>query len=191
MIKSLIPLALLIPLLSGCISSSVKGFTDPDHVNFKPKKILMLMSDRLGEAYKRNVMQLTNAEAISRNDLFLPTRTYSEEKKAEIIVENNIDAILSLDMTGDRASNNVTSYQTYSNTTGTSTTVPVTTARRNSSAKVKLYKAGRGVAWVGTISTTARGSLYTNSDSIMDSMAENTIKELIRVGHLDLKKTSN
>lgn len=191
-------------LASGCISSSVKGFTDPDYVGYKPKKILVLMPEGFSKAFKSQIEIFTTTEAVTKNDLFLPTRTYTDKKLLDIINENNIDATLSISVESDNSSTSVSSYQTYTNATaqnigntttatGTTTTVPVTTSQRKSSAKIKLNSLAAinnsetQTVWIGSVNTSAKGDIYTDSASTMNSMAKETVQELIRAGHLDRK----
>ena len=88
--------------LSGCASTSITSYTDPDYRAVQFKKILVVantnkLSDRLAmENRFVGAFEDNNITAIGSYTIFPPTREFSDSSKIEIMLRNNIDCCLML-----------------------------------------------------------------------------------------------
>lgn len=196
-------LTLLLIMTTGCISTSVKDFTDPDYITFTSKKLLLDATNPLFDEAFKNKLKNIDIEYLSTNSLFLPTRKYTSEDKVKIIKEKGFDSYLVINIESDDSSSRVVAYQTsstanayssgYGNAyaTGSSSTVPITSHRRQTGATAKLYdvKTGR-MAWTADINTSASGALYMSNSGTVYSMVKKIIASLLAKGHLKNKPRS-
>ena len=165
-------LSLLTNLVS-CRSTLIKGFTDPDYHAFKIHKLLVDAPNALFDDAFTNKTKNIDVVYAATDTIFLPTRSYTSEEKASIIKQNGFDAYLYIDITSNDKSSRVVAYQTKSTAnaystgygsayaSGTSTTLPVTSHKRRTTAKATLYEVKTGrVVWVADLDTKDSGSLY-------------------------------
>ena len=187
-------------ITGGCISTTVKDFTDPDYRTFTSHSLLLDAPHQLfDEAFKSKLGDI-DVKYSSTDSFFLPTREYTAEQKASLIQNSGFDTYLFIDIKGEEQSNRVVAYQTRSSSSayntgyggayasGSSTTVPITSHKRKTGAKATLYdvKTGR-IIWVADLDTSARGSLYMSNSGTVYSMVKKVITSLLAKGHLKKK----
>ena len=198
-----IVLSSLLIMTTGCISTSVKDFTDPDYIAFTSKKILIDATNPLFDEAFKNKLKNIDVEYLSTNSLFLPTRQYTSEGKVKIIKENDFDSYLVINIESDDSSRRVVAYQStstvnaystgYGNAyaTGSSSTVPITSHKRHTGATAKLYDVKNGrMVWTADINTSASGALYMSNSDTVYSMVKKIISSLVAKGHLKNKPRS-
>ncbi len=189
--------------LSSCISTNVRDFTDPEYQTFAAKKLLVATPNQefddifIQTLRNKNV----NITASSMSSVFLPTRKYSTEDMAKIVQKNGYDSTIIISIAGDQSSSQVVSYMTNSSAqaystgygsayaTGSSTTVPITAHKRNTTSKAELYDPlKQRKIWVADLTTKASGSLYVQNDDTMESISEEVINSLLQKRHLIVKE---
>jgi hypothetical protein len=148
-----IGLGRLLILLSGCISTKVKDFTDPEYQTFTAKKMLIGTPNVEFDEYFVNEAKDYNLDValVPIHKLFLPTRQYTVEQKKEAIKKNKLDSYLAINVTGDSgAQSQVVGYQSqasasayasgnYAHASGSSTTTPIVSHNRSPQSKATLY----------------------------------------------------
>lgn len=190
--------------LTGCVSTNVRDFTDPDYMGFQSKKLLIESPSHLIEESFSNELKNIDVVYYLSSSIFIPTRTYTTKDKLKIMKDKGFDSLLTINISGDHQSSNVVGYNTnsyasaystgYGNAyaSGTSTTIPIVAHNRNSKAQAKLYEVKTGrVIWVGNLDTSAQGSLYMSNSTTADSIAEEAVVSLLKKGHLKKKQSSN
>ncbi|WP_286716088.1 hypothetical protein [Thalassolituus sp. UBA2009] len=191
---------LLIPfclILASCITTKVRDFTDPDYTNYAVKKILIDAPTLFFyESFSSNLQNI-DVQHATIESLFLPTRTYTESEKIEIIRNNGFDSLLAIEVANEDQSSTIIGYNTnsyanaystgYNSTyaSGSSTTTPIVSHNRSTQAQAKLYdlKTGR-IIWIGNLNTKASGALYMSSGATINSMTRKIVTSLINSGHL-------
>lgn len=194
--KSLSYIAMIL-FLSACVSTRVKDFTDPDYISFISKRLVIESPSQTFTDYFADALRRIDVEYISSDKLFLPTRSYTKDERLKTMEKKGFDSVLLVDFSGGSRSSSVVAYNTstriygggYGNTYASSSTIPISTHRRNSQARAKLYniKTGR-IIWVGNLHTSASGALYMSNSSTVKSMTKSIVASLLRKGHLIKKK---
>ena len=188
---------------SGCVTTEVNDFTDPEYITFTSKKFLVITPNTAFDNILLRTLKSKNidAEAHVFSDLFLRTRQYSKDKITEVIKANGYDSIISITIAGDDESSKVISYFTSSSAqaysasynsayaTGYSTTIPITAYNKNTTAIAELLDPilDRKI-WIADIETKASGSAYMHDKYTMRSISEKVVTTLILKGHLKTKQ---
>jgi hypothetical protein len=186
-------------LLTGCISTDVRDFTDPEYNSYKVKKMLLVTPNPtfddifISELRSKNI----NTEVVTSSQIFLPTRSYSKNDMSSLIASNKFDAILYIVVNGESSNSQVVSYLTNSSAqvystgygsasaTGTSTTTPIMAFSRDTSSKAELFDPiNSQKIWVANLQTSAQGAIYVQSDDTMESISEEVINSLIKKNHI-------
>jgi hypothetical protein len=185
--------------LTGCISTDVRDFTDPEYNSYKVNKMLLVTPSPTFDDIFINELRSNKltTEVVTSSQLFLPTRTYSKEDMRTLIAKNQFDAILYVVVSGESSNSQVVSYLTNSSAqaystgygsataTGTSTTTPIMAFTRDTSSKAELFDpVNSRKIWVANLQTSARGAVYVQSDDTMESISEEVISTLIKKKHL-------
>lgn len=192
-------LGIFTSLLTGCISTDVRDFTDPEYNSYKVNKMLLvtpnLTFDDIFISELRS--KKLNTEVVTSSQIFLPTRTYSKEDMSTLITKNKFDAILYIVVNGESSNSQVVSYLTNSSAqaystgygsasaTGTSTTTPIMAFSRDTSSKAELFDpVNSRKIWVANLQTSAQGAIYVQSDDTMESISEEVINSLVKKNHI-------
>ena len=194
---SVVLVVLISALLSACITTQVKGFTDPDYHAYQIRRVIVDSPHPLFDEAFANKSKQVAAVFESAREIFVPTRTYSAEDQVTIIRQRGYDTYLSIEITGDDQESRIVAFQShstasaYSNGYGSAygqsstTTVPVTAHNRQTTAKATLYEVKTGrVVCIGNIQTKAGGALYMSDSGTVYSMVDSLLKDLIKQGHL-------
>jgi len=185
-------------ILSGCISTHVRDFTDPEYTSFSSHKLLVITPNQKFDDIFIGMLKDENIDVVAHkySDIFLRTRKYTNDEMANIVRLNGYDSLIYIVISGDRSNNQVVSYMTTSSAqayssgynsayaTGNSTTIPITAHTRNTNSTAELYDPlTHRKIWVADLETEASGSLYVQNDDTMESISEEVINTLIRKGH--------
>jgi len=199
-------------VLTGCVSTQVKGYTDSAFQNHQMKKVMVSANNvdlSTGEIIESSMVgELNNmgvsAESFSR--AFPPTRQRTRDEVKKAMLAMGYDSIIFVELVGSEVSTRVSGYQTYGNVNyGTSsatvhgnrvdysggnvnhnsTTTAMTSKSRHSTTSVKIYDIkSEDMIWVGSTDTNASGHLFTGAKASADSMASNVVKTLKESGRI-------
>lgn len=186
--------------LSGCASTKMTSFKDPDYQQATFSRILVLANTNDLQDRKKLESQLVEEFsyykifALESYKLFPPTRDLSDEDKVELLLKNNIDALISIDV-GESGTNEVyvpqTSSETktkgkvnvYGNTANykeKSTTTyygGYTLSKPWAEFETRLYDISNGqMAWIASSYT--GGNAYANRNTVINSYCEKTVEQL-------------
>jgi hypothetical protein len=184
---------------TGCITTEVRDFTDPNYNAYNVNKILLITPnptfDDIFINELRSQQLVTNV--VTSSQVFLPTRSYSPQEMTDIIAKNNIDAILHIVINNESSSSQVVGYMTNSSAqaystgygtasaTGYSTTTPTIIRKRNTSSKAELFDPRTSQKiWVASLETSASGAIYVQNNDTMKSISKEVINSLIAKNHL-------
>ena len=189
--------------ITSCRTTQIKAFTDPDYTNFTIRKFVIEADSEGAKQVIKDRLSSLDVEYTFANELFLPTRQYTKDDIANIILKQGYDSYLYIGIGKTAYSSNVTSYQTNTqttytqntnpytpnyggiNATGTSTTTPMTSHKSRTKAEAKLYDVRTGrVIWVANLDSEAGGKLYMNESGTDFDIAKKVVASLIAKGHL-------
>lgn len=185
-------------IISGCIITKVKGYTDLDYQNFRIAKIMVRAPNvnfSFGELLEKSLikeMKRKNIEAKSFLITFPPTRKWTNEQISKQLINKGFDSIMYINLATSDSSSQVVGYistgnaYAYSNTASFSgTTVAIRAFMRNTTARVTVYDIkSANVMWVGDSLTEAQGSVFMEDKTTADSIAKEVVKSLVAAGHI-------
>ena len=198
-------------LLPACITTSAKSYTDPDYVNYKPKKIVVSsISDdfEFNTKLEKQIIEKISRkgiEGVSYLDIFAPTRTYTSDQVFNKLMDLDITSLLVISPNSDASQSEVAFIQSYSTSTatanaystsggnvygsayGTSNTmsVPMKNKTRQFTSEAKLYDSKtQKVAWLIQTKTAAQGWLYVGDGSLISDISSEIVSKLIKDLHL-------
>ncbi|GIU70438.1 MAG: hypothetical protein KatS3mg002_1674 [Candidatus Woesearchaeota archaeon] len=189
---------------SGCASTNITSFKDPDYENAKFNKILVLanttdLSDRK-ELESYMVSEFSNFGIIAMESfrLFPPTRNLSDQEMIDLLLKNHIDAIITINVgesgveevyiprTGSetKTKGQVNTYGNTANYKEKSTTTyygGYTQKKPWAEFETKLFDVSNGnLVWIASSFT--GGNAYANRSTIIYSYCLNTVEKLIEDG---------
>ena len=191
-------------ILSGCASTNITSFTDPDYRATHFSRILVVANvadlEWRNRIESRLVQELTKqgAFAIKGIELFPPTRDLDDEEKINRLLHNRIDSYITIDVgetgtqevyipqtsstTKTTGSVNVTgSSATYREKSRTTTSGGYTVSKPWAKFTTKLFDVSSGVnAWVATAFT--GGNAYANFNTVVNSFCDKIVQQLLRDG---------
>lgn len=192
---------LLILFLFGCASTRMTSFKDPDYLDSKFERILVVantndLEDRQNlESGMVEEFTEIGVFALESFKLFPPTRDLSEEDKVDLLLANNIDGFITIDV-GESGVNSVYVPQTGSTTKkegrvnvyGNSATYKekskttyqggYTLNKPWAEFETRLYDVTNGnMAWIATSFT--GGNAYANKNTLIGSYCSTTIEKLV------------
>jgi hypothetical protein len=197
-----VPLTILLLLtMTGCASTRVTGYTDPDYVGRGYSSAAVFANtSRMEHAAELEAVTcrviVSYGVACQRiSDLFPPTRTPSADDIRTTLAAKGVQVVLILTPQDDASESHVALYQSFTNAHaysysssangyGYGTTVPIRATRRAGRARAELidYEARRTV-WVGEANTEGKGRLGTSDSKFRGSLAKGTVATLVRAGH--------
>ena len=196
---------------SGCVSTSVQGYTDPRYNTFTARKILVggsgmnLAAEDLVEVSFKEKLNPIDVQVTGFRSIFPPTRNYTPEEFKKMLKASGFDSLLVVALVDDQTSTEIAGYRssttgnvygtyqshgygsgTYSGTGTASTTTHANKRyKRKTQTRATLYDIETGnIVWVGDTFTQAGGSLYMGDSTTVNSTVEEIINELVARGHL-------
>ncbi len=190
---------LFFAIFSSCAKTSITSFKDPQITNDKLKRILVIGTNLTlpsrQKLEERAVIKLSDngITGISSIELFLPTRSYTESEVLAILEQNNIDALLILELS-DAYSQQVYIPESYSSSSkgtvvGNQVNINTTTYKHGGYYlnkprvffNLKLISAKNGsTLWIGNSKTA--GNAFADEDVLFDSLSESAVKQLHQDG---------
>ena len=185
-------------MLTGCVTTSVRGFTDNDYKDYKIKKIAVRAPNvgfAFGEVMENSMvksLRSSKVQAASFLSLFPPTRDWTNEEVAKQLMSEGYDSIMYVYLVGSDSSSQTISYINSGNAyayggmaTYSSTSVPVSSIRRYTQTRVKVFDIRTtDVIWIGDSSTKAGGLLFMGDETQTDSISSNVVTSLSESGHI-------
>jgi hypothetical protein len=191
-------LVVAILFLSGCATTSITGFTDPDFQS-KAFKSLVVVTPNLNLEYSSllqgkvcNAVQGMNISCKRGLDLFPPTRTFDTDGIVRILNDNRIDGYLLLTYGGGSTQSQQIGTLAY----GSATVFANTISAYGSSTPVMSFSRSDGYsivlidtqtfkkAWVGGAKTQAQGLANITDDVFTGSLGAKIVSVLKDAGHL-------
>ncbi|MDR3625561.1 MAG: hypothetical protein P4L45_01935 [Ignavibacteriaceae bacterium] len=179
-------------LFTGCASTSITSFTDPDYRAVQFKNILTVantnkLSDRLSlENRIVEVMATNGIKAIPSYSIFPPTREFTDNQKKDLMLDNKIDGCLiinfgeqgvqeiSIPITGSTSQTKITGN---SITTSTQYIGGQTFNKPYAEFELKLYDVSNGkMAW--TANSFTGGNAYANFNTVYSSFCNRIVDRL-------------
>lgn len=203
-VRKIIALFVLPILVSGCIATKIKGFTDHKYQGYSLRKVVICAPNAgfsFGGAIEDSFVEKFKSaglEAESFLVLFPPTREWNATQISMALIEKGYDSIMYVSLTGSDTSVSTVGYTN----TGTinvygnnayyqSHSVPVSTINRYTSTRVQIYDVETAeTVWVADTTTSAGGLLFIEDKAQADSIAMVVVSDLAKAGHVP-KKPSN
>jgi hypothetical protein len=197
-LSTVLLLASLTLLLAGCVTTSVRGFTDNNYKEFKIKKIAVRAPNvgfAFGEIMENSMiknLRSSKVQAESFLSLFPPTRDWTNEEVAKQLMKDGYDSIMYVYLVGSDSSSQTISYINSGNAyayggmgTYSGTTVPVSAISRSTQTRVKIFDIHTAdVIWIGDSSTKAGGLLFMGDETQTDSISSQIVSSLKSNGHI-------
>lgn len=200
--KKIFGILFLILTLSACINSKIESFTDPDYKDAKFTKMAVDLNalpptTRL-KAEPIVIQRLKEAgyDAVSINEILVPTRTYEPAQAREIITASGYQYVLAVNVTGDTANSslvginsyNTSNYNVYGNNVNGQSrtyTTPIIARSGSTSLKATIFDIKTGnTAWQASVLTEASGTAFVqNTQAIAQSVMGSIIDKLKADGH--------
>lgn len=196
--KKLLACLVLLSVLTGCITTEVKGFTDHDYQGRHLLKIAVrapnadFMFGGLLEKSMVEELQRKGVQAESFLEMFPPTRKWTNDQVATELNQKGFDSIMYVNLTGSGASAETVGYinqgsaYVYGNTASFySTSIPAVRPTRYTSTRVTIYDvASAHTIWIADSVTHAGGLLFMGDKTQTDNLASEIIDALAKSGHL-------
>ena len=186
-------------------STKQQSHTDPDYIGYQPKSVLLIVEfadmDMRDIATARLVKDLEK-RGISvhlYDDLFPPTRAWSEEDQLKIIekigveaalvvTEGAADSVVNAIGTQTWGTASASGFGNYATASGNSTTTTIFTAKSVANFAGVLYHIEDDrIAWTADIYSKASGTLIVGASGDAKAAAKGVIKGLIENGHIPKK----
>lgn len=194
----LIIIAFALSLQAGCVTTTVRGFTDNSYKNFKIRKIMVRAPNSnfaFAELLEQSVIdELKNKKVSSESFIrtFPPTRKWTNDKVSKWLIDNSYDTIMYVILAGsESSSSNIGYIQTgsatvYGNNTSISgASVAINRFDRTTLTRIKIYDVKTAnVIWIGDANTQAGGLAFMGDQTQTDSIAENVVEALQNSGHI-------
>ncbi|MHB8578974.1 MAG: hypothetical protein ACYDA4_03825 [Ignavibacteriaceae bacterium] len=191
-------------LFIGCASTKITSFKDPDYQNSNFKRILIVANTN--DLENRKLLETTMVElfrkegifALESYKLFPPTREFTSEEKVSLMLNNKIDAYISISVgesgvsevyipqtsTTTNTEGNVNVYGNEANYRQKSTTTyegGYTVKKPWAKITTNLYDVSNGQkAWIANSFT--GGNAYANKKTIVNSYCKKIIGKLLEDG---------
>lgn len=196
--KQGVALLVIAAALTGCASTEVTSFTDPEYHGKKYAKF-MVMTPGVNLEYS-SMLQSRMCEAIIKKgavcrrglDLFPPTRAYDDAVIAKVMHERGIDGYLVVSYGGNHVQRHDMGYvaqgsaSVFGNTISAyGSAVPISSYSRTDGYSAALIDvSSEQAAWVGGANTHAQGLVNVTNKVFTASLASELADELARAGHI-------
>jgi hypothetical protein len=205
-------LGLMALSISGCITTQIRGYSNPDRANFVAKKIAVFASAKdigIEVAVLDGFIEKLGANGVHSVDfkrILPPVRTYTNDEVLTALRRNGVDSVLEINIGGGDIQTVYLGSQTHGTATSTAnasfygnsayvngqtnysgSSMPIYGANRTTTAEMKLLALdgeSSDTVWVSSAKTEAGGKLFVTDNSTADSLATDTVNELVKVGHV-------
>ncbi len=180
--------------LSAFRHTDIEGYTDPNYTGYQFQTVVVQFSNTSLKFKKVAIKQLQkhfkkyNVRMYQHDQLFAPTREWTEEASRAVYEQYGIDAglVITLGSSGADSTAGGVLYNT-STVAGTTTgyATQVTIHRDNASFEISLVDIDTiETVWVGQLDTRGAGLLFTGAKSTAKGLVKGLVKEWKKVGHL-------
>lgn len=196
-------------LLAGCNSNAItkfESFKDPAFAGITLQKTLIIAEDSkfarelfIEQSFATKFLKYTIPGFIPAPEIFYPTRNYSELEKKSIIKENQIQAILEVSLSDYHTEKEyvpgIATKSGHAHQHGDNIVYDEITIKNQGrylpkplvTFKLKIIEAATGKnIWIATAWTA--GSVYATFENLIDSLTDETIKQLAKDGLVALPK---
>jgi hypothetical protein len=174
----------------GCASTKLTSFKDPDYAQKEFKGVLVTANTgNLEQKFKLEAsmdksLTRSGVYAVEGNKLFLPTRDFTDDEKAEICLKNNIDAHLVINVKG------LGDKKEYVPVWGSTTTTDGNTSQTTYNGgynqekswgefEAVLYDVANGrKAWIASSFT--EGEYLATQNTVIDSYCAEAVDKLLK-----------
>lgn len=181
-------------LLSAFRHTDIEGHTDPHYAGYQFSTVVLqmpnltlsyrnMLEERLAKKLRKMDIRL-----LTHNDLFPPTRTWTEEDIREVYESNGVDAGIIITL-GNHSSSRTPGMVMYDATTingmtfGSATQVSFT--RDQATFAIALVDAKtQDTVWMGELETRGSGTLFTGGKSTIKGLVKGLVKEWKSAGFL-------
>ena len=178
--------------LTGCASTSITSYTDPDYRAVQFKNILVVantnkLGDRLGmENRIVEVLETNGIKSIPSYSILPPTREFSDSQKIKLMLDNKVDGCIMINF-GEKGvqeysipilgSNSQTQFNGNTITTSTKYIGGETFSKPYAEFEIKLYDVNNGkMAWIANSFT--GGNAYANFNTVYSSFCDKIVDRL-------------
>lgn len=190
--------AILIVTIAGCASTKTTSFTDPAFEGEQYNSFVVnifnadFQSQEMIASKTCEALVTAGAECTSALEVFPPTRSFSNEKKARILEERDIDGYLlifigdgsaSSQYIGSQQFGTVDVYGNYA-TVNTSSSANYSYSRQEGYDLMLIDTETRDKAWVGGARTSGQGLANVTDTAFASSLARSVVEALEKDGHL-------
>ena len=176
-------------LISGCITTHIKGYSDPDYFGYKMRNVAVLIDSDNAEVIDSALSAIKDNlryDDVIVQDYWEVVPLSKARQVAEVkqrLIESYIGTILYIKFgSGNKETNIVGSYtnmtaNVYGNSVyGSGFTIPITAVNRDSFGEVKVLNVNDdGVVWAARFNSESEGALYSD----LSIHVENSIKSIM------------
>lgn len=191
-------LLLLVPLISGCVTTSVRSFSDNAYKGHQIKKVVVNGGkSRFGQQLETKIVKKISPNTISNSYFseFPPTRTYGGDQVQQTLLNKGYDSMLVIEFKGG---NKNTKYAGtfnsgsaswyggggYGSVYGSGMSIPMYTTTANITITATLFDLRtRKKMWVGNFNTNAQ-DFSANIPAMAENASNTIIKDLKTKGHI-------
>ena len=183
--------------LSAFRHTDIEGYTDPNYVGYTFRTLVVQFPNASLSFRKHALRQLNKnlkkhrIRILQHDELFAPTREWSEEATRSIYEQHGVDAglVITLGSTGSETTPGAVLYN--GSTVGGTTTgyaTQVTYHSDHASFEIALVDIdSKDTVWIGELDTRGAGLMFVGSKSTAKGLTKGLVKEWKRVGHLPAK----
>ena len=196
--KTVALVAISIMVIAGCVTTSVKGYTDRDYKNFQIKKVAVRApnsSFSFADLLENSMVEELKKKGVSAESfvaMFTPTRKWINKEVSTELIENGFDTVIYINLAGSNMSSHTVGYinngsaSVYGNNASfNSSSIAMTAITRFTSARIHVYEVRTGdVIWIGDTDTKGDGLLFLGDKQQTDSIAAKTVEALEGSGHI-------
>ena len=181
-------------ILTAFRHTDVEGYTDPAYAGYTFQNVVIQLPNA-SLTFKKHVLKQLNKRLkkykirmIQHDDLFAPTREWSEEASREIYQRHNIDAgiVITLGNSGSETTPGAVLYN--ASTVGGTTTGYATQIQLHfdhASFEIALVDiATQDTVWIGSLDTRGAGLMFTGAKSTAKGLVKGLMREWRSAGHL-------
>ena len=202
--------ALVGMLVSACVTTSVKGYSDTDFKDYKFRKVMVRAPNvnfsfgALLETSMVKELKLAGIPAESFLQTFPPTREWRNDEVNSKLLTTGYDSIMYINLVDSESSTQTAGYMnsgsantygnvsvygnqaTYSgNTTYRGTTTPIVAFKRNTSTRVQVFDTRTAkIVWIGDAATKAGGAVFMGDEATSDDIAKAIVTALKEARHI-------
>lgn len=181
-------------LLSAFRHTDIEGHTDPNYTGYTFRTVVVQLPNASLSFKKQIIKQLQkrfkklSIRMFLHDDLFIPTREWTEQAMREIYEQNGIDAglLITLGTSGSKTTPGGVFYNA-STVNGVTTGYASQATFHSDHANFEIALVdmdSKDTVWVGDLDTRGAGLLFTGSKSTAKGLAKGLFKEWKKAGHL-------